>query len=372
MSGKLISMIWQFVNLDLKTISIFVYQNIITISISLLAILALFVFKCFISLIKVLCKNRNWYGVAQRKKQQFDDLCTNLAKKDFYKFYSIPKNKEELILQSDAQDLLKLLKTRKVTSVELVNFYTKRCLDKAVSLNLVTDFLYDEAIEKAKSADKLYEQFKNDPNWVPKKLLGLPISLKDAFYLKGHDTTLGTATQAFKPSEKNGYIIDVLEDNGAIPFVVSNVSQFMNSYETNNPIWGRAMNPWNKDRSTGGTSGGEAGLISYGCSPLGIATENQGGIRVPALACGVYGYKSSFRRVLNEGVKYNFTEQWNHFTCIGPLTRSVRDIELVMDVIADATNIQAKGYYQMAPIPWKSEKVETSGKTIKKFGYIKE
>lgn len=61
--------------------------------------------------------------------------------------------------------------------------------------------------------------------------------------------------------------------------------------ETVNNIWGRAENPWNRSRTAGGSSGGEAGLISARCSPLGLCTDLGGSIRIPALYCGVYGFK---------------------------------------------------------------------------------
>lgn len=72
--------------------------------------------------------------------------------------------------------------------------------------------------------------------------------------------------------------------------------------ETMNHIWGRAQNPWNTARTTGGSSGGEGGLLSSNCSPIGVGTDIGGSLRIPALYCGAYSLKPTAKRVSWEGV----------------------------------------------------------------------
>jgi fatty acid amide hydrolase len=82
-----------------------------------------------------------------------------------------------------------------------------------------------------------------------------------------------------------------------IPFARTNVPQLAMTFACNNYLWGRTLNPWNKERSVGGSSGGEAGLISSRCSPIGIGTDFGGSLRIPASFCGLYTLKSGKNRL---------------------------------------------------------------------------
>jgi fatty acid amide hydrolase len=124
-----------------------------------------------------------------------------------------------------------------------------------------------------------------------------------------------------------------------IPFIKTNVPQIGMTFETTNNIWGRTLNPWNKGRSVGGSSGGEGAAISSGCSLIGIGSDIGGSIRIPADQCGIFGIKPYSKRISN---KYHaiISKYFASFStiiplCIGPMAKSSRDLALFMDI---ATN----------------------------------
>ena len=119
--------------------------------------------------------------------------------------------------------------------------------------------------------------------------------------MKGFASSYGAVERCEEKEEEDGEIIKVLKEAGMIPFVRSNVPQLCLTYESNNIIWGQALNPWNRERTPGGSSGGEGSLISSRCSPLGLGTDVGGSVRIPALYCGIYSLKPSFPRMIFKG-----------------------------------------------------------------------
>lgn len=90
-----------------------------------------------------------------------------------------------------------------------------------------------------------------------------------------------------------------------IPFIKTNLSQLCFTYQANNLLWGRCLNPWNKNKTTGGSSGGEACLIALKCSPLGIGNDYGGSVRIPAHCCGLTALLTSTDRVIiNQAITY--------------------------------------------------------------------
>lgn len=168
-----------------------------------------------------------WTKVAQLKKKSIDTKVAKL-KERLEKTYKPSFEKTKLILNCTVSDLLEQLRARKLTSVELVNFYTHRCLHLAYDMNLISDFVYDEAIAQAKNIDKVYDENKNNADWKPQeRLFGIPCTIKDVFIIKDCDTTIGATVNCFKPSKDDGLIIKTLKSHGVIPFVISTTPQLM-------------------------------------------------------------------------------------------------------------------------------------------------
>jgi amidase len=102
---------------------------------------------------------------------------------------------------------------------------------------------------------------------------GLPISIKDNFYVTGKDSTIGFVSLANKPADKNSALVTLLKEAGAILYVKTNVPTAMMIAETVNNLFGRTVNPRNRNLTSGGSSGGESALITFGGSSLGVGTD---------------------------------------------------------------------------------------------------
>ena len=165
-------------------------------------------------------------------------------------------------------------------------------------------------------------------------LLGVPISLKDQVNQVGFDSTMGLACRCFHPSDHNGLLLQLLLDQGAIPFVRSNTQQSMLLPESANIVYGVTKNAWNAERTSGGSSGGEGTLIAAGGSVLGVGTDIGGSIRIPAHFSGCVGFKPSPNRITLKGLSTprvnNVSGQSIIIPSAGPLCNSVDDAVLMM------------------------------------------
>ncbi len=109
--------------------------------------------------------------------------------------------------------------------------------------------------------------------------------------VQGYDATLGYAQDLGKLATEDAMIVKCLKELGAIPFVRTNVPQSLLSFTCSNPIYGLTTNPWNPERTCGGSSGGEAALLSLGGAPFGIGGDVGGSLRIPAHFCGISAIK---------------------------------------------------------------------------------
>lgn len=127
-------------------------------------------------------------------------------------------------------------------------------------------------------------------------MFGVPLSVKDTVDMKGFASTIGATSRYDFKYEDDGVVLHVLRKAGMIPFVKSNIPQLTLTMESVNPMFGRAVNPWDETRAVGGSSGGEAAMVAGRCSPIGIGSDIGGSLRIPAEFCGVYSLKPSSRR----------------------------------------------------------------------------
>lgn len=160
------------------------------------------------------------------------------------------------------------------------------------------------------------------------------------------------------------------------------------AFESKNEIYGQAHNPHNKDRTPGGSSGGEGALVGGACSPFGIGSDIGGSVRIPAAFCGVYGFKATPHRISFVGhpsvtpLKGNHSHQLYILPALGPICKSMGDLELLMSIMGD---VQCGHHHDSSipPLPWRSEiaemkppKQETVVKGIRvrktKIGYFSE
>lgn len=134
---------------------------------------------------------------------------------------------------------------------------------------------------------------------------------------------------------QDSYLVTLLKDLGAIPFCKTNVPQTMMAAETNNNVFGRTLNPFNLDLTSGGSSGGEAALIAMKGSIIGFGTDYGGSIRFPAHCNGLYGLRPTTRRLPYMGVENVLKGCLANESVVGPLARSLSSIQTVMKAIID-------------------------------------
>ena len=236
---------------------------------------------------------------------------------------SVDEELQRKILKLTASQLAKEIREGNIKSKDAFITYSLRCATIGKKLNLIADVDFDSGLLLAKKADLLVSNTKKeDINNLP-PFLGVPFSIKDNYLVKGMISSLGLIALNEK-SQTNSYTVDTLLELGAVPLVKSNVPQGLLALETSNRLYGEALNPWNLEKTPGGSSGGESGLISCKCSPIGIGGDIGGSIRNPANYCGIYGFKPSINRISSKN-----QAKVNSFPIIvpsnGPITFDLND-----------------------------------------------
>lgn len=224
-----------------------------------------------------------------------------------------------------ATELASAIRTRKLSPVEVIKTFLERIESINPKINAYVTVTADLALEEAKKAEKkLMKGGRTGP------LFGVPVSIKDLIFTKGVRTTFGSMLlQDFVPDE-DAVIVTRLKKAGAIVLGKTNTSEFGFKPLTDNPIFGITRNPWNLERTCGGSSGGAAASVASGMGPLAAGADGGGSIRIPASCCGVFGIKPQHGRV----PRYPAFNGGEIITHEGPITRTVRDAAVMLDAIA--------------------------------------
>ena len=302
--------------------------------------------------------------IAQKKRSDRDlKLKNQLINLDF------SKESQDIILSSSVTELRKLLDSRKITSEQILLTYFERTRTIGRELDLICETRFDEALKEARKCDEIRASM-SDLESLP-ALFGIPMSIKESILIEGLDSTYGVISKVNKPQKEDGAAVKHLKKNGAIPYVTTNIPQLLNTVESVNHIYGRAKNPWNRARTPGGTSGGEAGLIAAKGSPIGLASDGAGSIRIPSLFCGVYGFKPTNGRVCNSGIIIERSSALGKENTIPPtlgaIGRCVDDLILLTKAInhPDLRDLEPERPY----LPLRDELLNSNGKKLK-IGYF--
>ncbi|RSL52038.1 hypothetical protein CEP53_008221 [Fusarium sp. AF-6] len=260
----------------------------------------------------------------------------------------------ELTITQDlsATDILKHIHSQKLSAEEVTVAFCKRAALAQQLTSCLTEIFFSEGIARAKWLD---QQLRETGKLVG-PLHGLPISLKDCFHAKGHYATAAYVEYLKRPPPAtNAALVQILLDAGAVLYCKTNVPQTMMTADSENNIFGRTLNPHNTSLTAGGSSRGEGALVSFRGSPLGIGNDLAGSVRIPALCCGVYGFKPTANRIPFGGqTHYPFPVPWlsSVLPAVGPLANSLDDLHLFMETVSkcvpwkyDATALN---------IPWRS------------------
>ncbi|KAH9935683.1 general amidase [Fomitopsis serialis] len=229
----------------------------------------------------------------------------------------------------DVGALLDKLASAEWSAVEVTTAFYKRAIVAHQLVNCLTEIFVERALARAKELD---EHLKTTGKVVG-LLHGLPISLKDQLCIKGLETTMGYVSWIGKYAEKNATLVDILYDCGAVPFVRTNIPQTLMWPETYNLIFGRTVNPANRNLTCGGSSGGEGALIHLKGSPLGVGSDIGGSIRIPALFNGLYSLRPSYGRIPYEGAVNSMVGQDSIPSVLGPLSNSLSGVKAFMQAV---------------------------------------
>ncbi|VDB83953.1 unnamed protein product [Peniophora sp. CBMAI 1063] len=253
------------------------------------------------------------------------------------------------ITESLATDIVTRITEGQWSSLEVTEAFCKRAAVAQQLLNCLSEPNFDAALARAKELDAYLAEHKKPIG----PLHGLPISLKDQFRIKGLDATMGYAGQAFQPCTEESTLVQLLHEAGAVIHTKTNVPTTLMAGETVNNVFGRTVNPHNRENIPGGSSGGESALISFHGSPLGVGTDIGGSIRSPASFTGLWALRPSIGRVPYRGANNSFLGQEAIQSTAGPLCHSPADIRLFMQsLISTQPWLHDPG---CLPIPWRSE-----------------
>ncbi|MDE0389240.1 MAG: amidase [Rhodospirillales bacterium] len=224
-----------------------------------------------------------------------------------------------------ASEALERFRARTLSPVELLDAQIARTQAVNPKLNAITYDYFDRAREQAKKAEAKYG--KTDGRL--RALEGVPVAIKDFHAVKGEITTLGSKIfEDFRP-DYTAPTVDRLLRAGAIMHMRSTSPEFAHSGATHSPLWGVTRNPWNLEYTPGGSSGGAGAVVAAGMATLADGTDGGGSIRIPASACGLFGYKPPFGR--NPLDRDHPFETILHY---GPIVRSVADAALMQNVMS--------------------------------------
>ncbi|KAL2834806.1 fatty-acid amide hydrolase [Aspergillus pseudoustus] len=261
--------------------------------------------------------------------------------------------------------LLEKLATGQFTAVEVTTAFCKRASVAGQLTNCLTETPFDTALTRAQELDLLRESGK-----LKGPLHGLPISVKDCLQIAGTQATIGfTAYLDQLPSKHNSCLVEMLLDLGAVLYVKTNIPQTLMTADSENVIFGRTLNPYNTMLTAGGSSGGEGALLALRGSPLGIGTDVAGSIRIPALCCGLYGFKPSASRIPDGKQQgYGSGGLRTVYGSVGPLAGDIDALEILTRAVLSAR----PALYDPGAldIPWRE--VATEIKPKLRFGFFLE
>jgi amidase len=214
-----------------------------------------------------------------------------------------------------------LIASGEVSSRELVILYLERIERLDPQLNAYRKVMDERALVDAQQADGRRGAGDERP------LLGVPIAVKDVEDVTGEVTTWGTAAN-FTPASQDSEFVRRLRSAGAVVIGKTNLPEGAIMGDTEGPAFGITRNPWNTDRSAGGSSGGSAAAVAAGLCAAATASDGAGSIRIPASHCGLVGLKPTRDRIPLAPLK----EHWYGMSVAGFEARSVEDAALLISV----------------------------------------
>ena len=239
------------------------------------------------------------------------------------------------LYEKTASDLAGLLRSGKVSSVEITESVLSRIESLEPAVHSYVNVYPDLAVSMAKKADEDIRR------GTAKALTGIPVAIKDNMCLEGRKTTCGSRILAnFRPPF-DASVVRLIKDERMVILGSANMDEFAMGSSTETSCWGPTHNPWDIERTPGGSSGGSAAAVACGQAIVSLGSDTGGSIRLPASFCGVTGMKPTYGAVS----RFGLVAYASSLDQIGPFARDIRDMSLLLNLIyrhdsLDSTSVE--------------------------------
>jgi amidase len=254
------------------------------------------------------------------------------------------------LLASDATDQLAALRSGCVTAVELLGASLERVERLDARINAVVARDVDRAMAEARASDAARARGE-----ATGPLAGFPMTVKCVLDIEGLPASAGIKALLNRKSV-DAEVVSRLRAAGAIVWGHTNVPVGSADWQTYNPLYGTTRNPWDPERTPGGSSGGSAAALAAGYTALEIGADISGSLRIPASFCGVCAHRPSWGLISQRGM----APPWDgvadlDLAVVGPMARSVRDLQLLMSVIASVAPAETPSIEALRVRVWADE-----------------
>jgi amidase len=229
------------------------------------------------------------------------------------------------VTQQSALELLVLLRTKKISALELADEYIRQIERLNPQLNALVDFDAERVRAQARAIESSNSKG---------PLAGLPVTVKSSIATSGYLCEIGSlVNQGYIPTQ-DATVVTRLRQAGAIILGTTNCPEYLMAYVTDNLLHGRTNNPWNLDYTPGGSSGGESAAIAAGMSAGGLGSDSGGSVRVPAHFTGICSLKPTPGRIPGEGHMPPCIGPFSFLGAIGPMARTIDDVALMFNALS--------------------------------------
>ncbi len=230
-----------------------------------------------------------------------------------------------------ATELAEVIRARQASSAEVVTAHLRRIEAVNPAVNAVVTVLGEQALQAADAADRALAAGADLPPFH-----GVPFTIKDNIDVAGTPTTQGLKALAAAYPRRDAPVVERMKAAGAIPLGRTNLPSGAVRWHTDSELWGATVNPWDRTRTPGASSAGEAAAIATGMSPLGLGSDGLGSLRHPAQCCGIAALKPTLGRIPHATTSGpDFAAIGMQLTGVyGPLARRVADLQAALAVLA--------------------------------------
>jgi len=229
-----------------------------------------------------------------------------------------------------AVEQLRQLRNHEISPLELAEIHIQRIERLNPSLNAIVDFNPDDVRLQAR-------------NVKGGELAGLPITIKSSISVAGRKCEIGSLLRRGNVAEHDAVAVARLRAQGVVILGATNCPEFLMAYETDNLLNGRTNNPWDLDRTPGGSSGGESAAIAAGLSAGGLGSDSGGSVREPAHFSGICALKPTPGRISPEGHVPPCLGPFTTLGAIGPMARTIADVELFFRIASEPARFDKDG-----------------------------